>query len=377
MWFGQFVIGPPGSGKTTYCHGLHQLFTSLERKHVMVNLDPANDELPYSCDIDVRELISAVDVMEELGLGPNGALVYCLEFLLENFDWLEEKLKLHKNSYLVFDCPGQVELYTHHDGMRQLTHRIQKMDARLTAVHLVDSSLCAEPQKYVAGLLVSLSGMMLLELPHVNVLSKVDLLRHCAQGLDFSLAYYAEANDLSLLHDSIKQRNPLKERFASLNAAILELIEDIGLVNYQLLEVEKKESILALLRAVDTANGYALAAEAVDWRTLNFALYRPYLRDEQIADVQERCVDPFIPSPDDDASEDNASGLQREATGQKEKSAASEDTQRKQRPPSLFTAMHRQSRIASSEGGGTVHSRKMQQVRPTARQLAASSHIDG
>lgn len=29
---------------------------------------------------DVRELISLDDVMEELGLGPNGGLVYCMEY---------------------------------------------------------------------------------------------------------------------------------------------------------------------------------------------------------------------------------------------------------------------------------------------------------
>lgn len=29
---------------------------------------------------DIRELISLEDVMEELGLGPNGGLMYCMEY---------------------------------------------------------------------------------------------------------------------------------------------------------------------------------------------------------------------------------------------------------------------------------------------------------
>ena len=29
---------------------------------------------------DIRELISLDDVMEELGLGPNGGLIYCMEY---------------------------------------------------------------------------------------------------------------------------------------------------------------------------------------------------------------------------------------------------------------------------------------------------------
>lgn len=30
--------------------------------------------------VDIRELISLEDVMEELGLGPNGGLLYCMEY---------------------------------------------------------------------------------------------------------------------------------------------------------------------------------------------------------------------------------------------------------------------------------------------------------
>jgi len=29
---------------------------------------------------DIRELITLSDVMEELGYGPNGGLVYCMEY---------------------------------------------------------------------------------------------------------------------------------------------------------------------------------------------------------------------------------------------------------------------------------------------------------
>ena len=46
-------------------------------------------------------------------LGPNGGLIYCMEFLGENFDWLLKKIEKLKDHYLLFDCPGQVELYTH------------------------------------------------------------------------------------------------------------------------------------------------------------------------------------------------------------------------------------------------------------------------
>jgi putative protein kinase ArgK-like GTPase of G3E family len=49
MPFGQLVVGPPGSGKTTYCNGLQQFYTLAGRKVAVVNLDPANDHASYEC----------------------------------------------------------------------------------------------------------------------------------------------------------------------------------------------------------------------------------------------------------------------------------------------------------------------------------------
>ena len=76
----------------------------------MVNLDPANDDLPYKCAIDISELITLSDVMDSLHLGPNGALVYSMEYLEQNADWLHNKLaNIPLDNYVMFDCPGQVD----------------------------------------------------------------------------------------------------------------------------------------------------------------------------------------------------------------------------------------------------------------------------
>lgn len=72
MPFGQLVVGPPGSGKSTYCAGLQQYLSGLGRKVGVVNLDPANDGLPYECAIDITDLVSLEEVMRETKLGPNG-----------------------------------------------------------------------------------------------------------------------------------------------------------------------------------------------------------------------------------------------------------------------------------------------------------------
>lgn len=98
MPFAQLIIGPPGSGKSTYCDGMHQFLTAIERKCSVVNLDPANDNTSYPCDLDIRDLVPLEDVMEQEELGPNGGVLYALEELEENWEWLEEGLKDLKGS---------------------------------------------------------------------------------------------------------------------------------------------------------------------------------------------------------------------------------------------------------------------------------------
>ena len=99
-------------------------------------------------------------------LGPNGALVYCIEFLEANLDWLIDALERLKDCYVLIDMPGQVELYTHHYSVRNMLQKLTtNCNHRLTAVHLVDAHHCSDPAKFIAVLLVTLSTMVQLELP--------------------------------------------------------------------------------------------------------------------------------------------------------------------------------------------------------------------
>lgn len=131
MPFAQLVIGSPGSGKSTYCDGMHQFLSAIGRKCSVVNLDPANDSTSYPCALDIRNLVTLEEIMADEELGPNGGVLYALEELEHNKEWLEEGLKGLGEDYVLFDCPGQVELFTHHPSLRNVFFRIQKLGYRV------------------------------------------------------------------------------------------------------------------------------------------------------------------------------------------------------------------------------------------------------
>ncbi|KAF2032756.1 hypothetical protein EK21DRAFT_60255 [Setomelanomma holmii] len=282
MPFAQLVIGPPGSGKSTYCDGMQQFMGAVERKCSVVNLDPANDHTSYQPAVDVRDLVTIDEIMQQEDLGPNGGVLFALEELEQNFDWLAESLKGLGvvDDYVLFDCPGQVELFTHHGSLRNIFYRLQKLGYRM-------------------------------EFPSLNVLTKIDNLRNYP-NLPFNLDYYTEVQDLQYLlpHLNREQTSGIPgpttagankdvdmddeeptSKFSALNKAIIELVEEFALVGFETLAVEDKKSMMTLLRAIDRAGGYALGG--IDGA--NETVWQMAMRQDGVTmdarDVQERWLD--------------------------------------------------------------------------------------
>jgi len=332
MPFGQLVIGPPGSGKSTYCNGMHQFLSAIGRKCSIVNLDPANERTSYPCALDIRSLITLEEVMEEEGLGPNGGVLYALEALEKQRGWLEEGLRALGEDYVLFDCPGQVEVFTHHGSLRNVFLRIQRRGYRvrlsfpfafypspgfspppaqtrwplkeeeadiryrnqLVALHLTDSYSLTLPSLYISTLLLSLRAMLQMDLPHLNVLTKIDNLASYGP-LPFPLVFYTEVHDLSYLLPHLAAEHPTTTsrhaNFDGLNRAVIELVEEFGLVAFETLAVEDKRSMMTLLQAVDRAGGYAFGgAEGANDTVWQVAM-REGMKGLTVQDVQERWID--------------------------------------------------------------------------------------
>eukprot|EP00658_Telonema_sp_P-2_P040636 TRINITY_DN2904_c0_g1_i4.p1 TRINITY_DN2904_c0_g1~~TRINITY_DN2904_c0_g1_i4.p1 ORF type:complete len:315 (-),score=108.01 TRINITY_DN2904_c0_g1_i4:480-1424(-) len=246
----QLVMGPAGSGKSTYCEAMQKHGQATGRSLHVVNLDPAAEAFDYEVAIDIRDLITLEDVMEEMKLGPNGGLIFAMEHLIENLDWLEEEVSQYEGSYLLFDCPGQIELYGHVPVMRRLADAIQGWGVKLCGVYLIDSQFISDNNKFLAGTLSALSCMVGLELPHINVLTKCDLVSPDPDHLE----KYLEPNLEYFLHElSVQNKTTPDHPFARLNATLIDMMQQWSMVVYVPLNPLEEDSVQLVLSHVDNA----------------------------------------------------------------------------------------------------------------------------
>ena len=280
-------MGPAGAGKTTFCSALIQHLQTTRRSCFYVNLDPAAEHFTYEPDLDIRELIALEDVMEELGLGPNGGLIYCFEFLLQNLDFLSEGLEELSEEYLIiFDMPGQIELYTHIPLIPALVRFLSRqgpLDISLCAAYLLESSFVVDKAKFFAGTLSAMSAMLMLEMPHLNILSKMDQAREMVSRRE--LRRFA-AVDVGALQQGDKEEeeeevvDPSSRTavlsggsFKRLNQAVGRLLDEFSMVSFLQLDAQDEDSVAAILSHIDDTIQYHEAQEPrepqdqqeVDW----------------------------------------------------------------------------------------------------------------
>lgn len=295
MPFAQVVIGPPGSGKSTYCHGCSQFFNAIGRHTAVVNMDPANDLLPYPCAVDIRDFVTLEEIMQEQQLGPNGGLMFAVESLDKSVDLFVLQIKSlvqEERAYVVFDCPGQVELFTHHSSLFRIFKRLEKeLDMRLCVVNLIDCFYITSPSQYISVLLLALRSMLMLDLPQINVFSKIDLLKSYGE-LPFRLDYYTEVQELEYLEPYIEQeRSQLGvNRFKKLTECISEMVTDFNLVSFEVLCVDDKESMIHLQNVIDKANGYIFGSSEIGGDTVWAEATRQGAMLSNV-DIQQRWID--------------------------------------------------------------------------------------
>jgi len=183
-------------------------------------------------------------------------MLYCFDYLAENVDWLLDKLeKLNKEcKYLLIDCPGQIELFTTHGSLTVVIQKlIEKFNIRFTTVNLVDCTLCSDPSKFTGAILASLTIMLHLELPNINVLAKSDIFE-LVEGLPFE--YFTDLEDFSPILGLLAASGFFSQRYLKLSASLLNLVNEFGLLSFVPLYIEGKRLLAQVLKAADCANGF-------------------------------------------------------------------------------------------------------------------------
>jgi GPN-loop GTPase len=238
------LIGPAGSGKSTLCKTLSEHYSMMGRTTHICNFDPAAEFLQYEPSVDVRDLISLDDAMEGKGLGPNGGLVFCMEYLMENLPWLSDALGDYMDDFVIIDMPGQVELQSHIPVVPTFVEFLKQEGYNVAVLFLLDAlSATADAGKFVSGCLFSLSSMVSMDCSFINVLTKCDLLPSTMKEHDLEHFCMCDFDYLKL------QRLPPK--WKAMTRALCSVIDDFQLVAFRPMDINEVEYITNLAGLID------------------------------------------------------------------------------------------------------------------------------
>ncbi|KAI5179513.1 GPN-loop GTPase, partial [Pancytospora epiphaga] len=230
MGYAVFVFGAAGAGKTTFCRNIKEHAQS-SRTIRLVNLDPASYE-SQDYDVNLCDHITVADVMENCDYGPNGGLFAALEEAIANID----ELKLHEleGEYVIFDCPGQIELFLHSSTMQDCISHVSRF-FRVAIVYLTDATNFTVPSKYLYGSLCATLSVARFVLPVINILSKVDLV---------------DAEELERILTGEGIRDP-EDAPDNLTKTVIEYVNSNGMFDYMPLDWNDDETIENILLQLD------------------------------------------------------------------------------------------------------------------------------
>jgi GTPase SAR1 family protein len=138
-----------------------------------LNLDPGVASLPYEPDIDVRDIIDIGTLMENFGLGPNGALVMASDMIATKMDELQGEVDELNPDYVIVDTPGQIELFAFRASGPYFVSNLQ-VDNKAT-IFAFDGTLVSSPINFVSIALLASSVKLRLKTAQINALTKRDL----------------------------------------------------------------------------------------------------------------------------------------------------------------------------------------------------------
>lgn len=240
MKYGEIIIGPPGSGKTTY---ILEAKSKLTRKHTLINLDPGNTTTNIF-HYNITEYFTTNETMETDDLGPNGAVMKIFETIKNNIDDILGPI-LNDDSYFIIDFPGQLEFFISNDYLKTILNYLKIQNVSFVVVNLFDCCSFYDDFSRVTMYLIATLSILMLESPHVCVISKCDNVKKL-KGFDLEEVLQGSTENIE------------KTEF---NKETLQFIEGYSLLAFQALDVANEDAVLYLQYIIDISNGFAYEDE--------------------------------------------------------------------------------------------------------------------
>jgi len=169
-----FIIGTAGSGKSHLTAAFSEWLRTAKQNVSIVNLDPGASTLPYSPDVDIRDRVNVATLMDEYGLGPNGALVMAADLIADQIGDLSKEIVEEGSDIVLVDTSGQMELFAFRASGPYIANELTKEPRAI--VYLFDAVFSVNPFNYVSNLFLSAAVYNRFLLPQLHLLTKCDLL---------------------------------------------------------------------------------------------------------------------------------------------------------------------------------------------------------
>ena len=215
-----FIIGTAGSGKSLLTAAYSEWLKMQKQDVATVNLDPGVLELPYSPDVDVRDYIDVVSLMDEYKLGPNAALIMAADLIAEEIGKITAEIEALNPDIVLVDTPGQMELFAFRASGPYIVSEMTKEPKAI--IYLFDSVFCLNPLNYVSNLFLSAAVYNRFLTPQIHVLSKCDLID--SENVNRIVDWSAKPK---MLEDAIEQKLSGTKRI--LSREIMKAIYNLGM----------------------------------------------------------------------------------------------------------------------------------------------------
>ena len=169
------ILGMAGSGKTTFVKKFEEVLVDKDKETYVINMDPAVKDTLYEPNMDIRDTINYKEVMTSHSLGPNGAIMTCLNLFATSIhkiiDVLEKKDEL---DYIIVDTPGQLEVFSWSASGQVISDSFSVIFPTVL-IYVVDIPRCQNPNTFASNMLYALSIMYKMKLPLILVFNKKDI----------------------------------------------------------------------------------------------------------------------------------------------------------------------------------------------------------